>query len=104
MERFIANRLADRRFNDRPVDMGSRPVAWYEQPSRLSVKRSNASMNAETKDTASPKKAKKKKEKKDGGATSDGTDPGRCWSNYTEDSDKEAYSKGSCKPEKKDSK
>lgn len=99
MESFIARRLADRRFNDRPIDMHSRPVSWYEQPSRLTVKRSNAAMKSDSNEPSSPKKKKEKKKKTEGegGATSDATDNDRCWSDYKPDG--EPYAKGSCVPE-----
>ena len=106
MDRFLNNRLSDPRFGKRTIDQ---VTPWYSNESLfnpssiapdaagLTVTRYNAGYGPDDK----KKKKKKKKKGTDGGATSDGTDGGRCWSDYDAVPGKEPYSKGSCEPEGK---
>ena len=109
MDRFLSNRLSDPRFGKRPIDA---VTPWYSAESRfspesiapdaagLNVTRYNASYGGGGSGDEGKKK-KKKKKSGDGSATSDGTDGGRCWSDYDAVPGKEPYSEGSCQPEGK---
>ena len=52
------------------------------------------------KEAEKEKPAKKKRKAPEGGETSDGTDNGRCWSDYEAVPGKEPNEKGSCRPKK----
>ena len=105
MDRFIRDRLNDKRFDSRPVRTSGRPqVAWFEQARRapeevdLIVRRHNASATKYEKGPDSPKKKTKKRKKSDDDGTSDGSDSSPCWSDYERVPGTKEGEKGSCRP------
>jgi hypothetical protein len=108
MEAFIAARAADRRFAGGRVECSERTAVsgWYSAgppPQPVVTKHwfsAKAEAEPEAKGPEKEKPTKKKRKKPEGGETSDGTDNGRCWSDYEAVPGKEPNEKGSCRPKK----
>lgn len=106
MDQFIQRRLSDVRFSNQLRRVDAPDTSWFNAGQRYTVSHHTfaTSEPSQAADKEGKKKRKKKKRKTEAdgeSATSDGTDSGRCWSNYEEDPDKEPYSKDSCRRKKK---
>ena len=108
MEVFLKQRRQDPRFlysNNRVEAFGTQTPPWYTQSTaprfQGEVHTFTFSASKESSEEEAKKKKAEKKKKRSDSDTSDGSDGGRCWSDYEPTPGKKAYEKGSCRPEKK---